>query len=476
MDTFLKVTPESVGISSRSLLGMMEDLGKLEYLNSIVLLRHGKVCLECYLAPYRREVPHQLFSLSKSFTSCAIGLAQAEGRLRITDKLISFFPEYEEKITDPGMKKVTLQDLLTMRSGHKACATKYMFGREDYVEAFLASPLDMEPGTTFVYNSAASYMLSAVIRKVTGENVREYLMERLFTPLRITPGIWECCPRGINLGGWGLSLTTGDLAKFAQLLLQHGVWEGKQILPAEYLAEATRIHSDNSMNEKPDWRCGYGYQFWVSQHGYRGDGAAGQLAVVLEEQDLCIAVTSCLTNMQDLLDIFWKDLLPCLNETPLPEDPESYQALQNFLKEMKIPVPVSEPIPELPSAIQFSFQENTAGITQCTLSFQKDHCSMTFLTSRGPEELRAGFGHFEYSTLQLTDSRPHPTGAYAVWGRDQILEIRSFICDGIYRDIWRVDLSDSGNAEPLTNQMLCSCFRAAKPRFLLKEAIAVNHK
>ena len=202
MNAFLKVTPESVGISSRSLLKMMKDLGRLEYLNSIILLRHGRVCLECWLEPYRREVPHQLFSLSKSFTSCAIGLAQAEGRLRITDKLISFFPEYEERITDPRMKKVTLEDLLTMRSGHKVCATRYMAGHSDCVGAFLASPLDTEPGTYFAYNSGASYMLAAVIRRVTGENVREYLMPRLFEPLQISPASGNAVPPASIWAGW----------------------------------------------------------------------------------------------------------------------------------------------------------------------------------------------------------------------------------------------------------------------------------
>ena len=467
MNAFLKVSPESVGISSRSLLKMMKDLGRLEYLNSIILLRHGRVCLECWLEPYRREVPHQLFSLSKSFTSCAIGLAQAEGRLRITDKLISFFPEYAESITDPRMKKVTLEDLLTMRSGHKVCATRYMAGHSDCVGAFLASPLDTEPGTCFAYNSGASYMLAAVIRRVTGENVREYLLPRLFEPLQISPGIWECCPAGINLGGWGLSLTTDDLAKFAQLILQHGRWGGRQLLPADYLKAALMKQADNSMNENPDWKTGYGYHFWVSRHGCRGDGASGQLAVILEEHDICIAVTACLTRMQDLLDIFWEDLLPDLKDAPLPEDPAAHRELLDHIGTMKIPAlsgPAAEPRP----AVCVHFQDNSAGIRQCEISFGPDHCAMTFLTSRGYEQLRAGFGHFEYSVLQLTDTQPHPVAASAAWLDPSTLEIRSFICDGIYRDVWTVDFSP-GNPEPLKNQMICTCFRPGKPRLLLAE-------
>ncbi len=464
MHEFSLSTPESVGIRSRTLLGIMQKLSGLKYVNSIILLRHGQSVLEAWQSPYRRETPHQLFSLSKSFTSCAIGLAQAEGKLKITDKLISFFPEYESCITDPRMRDVTLRDLLTMRSGHLSCAVKYMLNQPDYIRAYLTSPLDTEPGTSFAYNSGASYMLSAVIRKVTGENVREYLMPRLFAPLRISPGIWECCPHGINLGGWGLSLTSDDLVKFTQLLLQHGQWQGRQLLPADYLAEATVKHADNSMNENPDWKLGYGYHFWISQHGYRGDGASGQLAVILEERDLCIAVTSCLGNMQELLNVFWDELIPHLHDEPLPENPEDYQKLQKYAAKWNI-LPQETVIPENPVGACFRFQDNPAGIRQCEISFGEQCCSLTFLTNQGMEQLRAGFGHFEYSVLQLTDLQPHPVAAYAVWTGKDTLEIHSFICDGTYRDIWTVKYSDV--EEPLKNRSLCSTFRPGKPRFLL---------
>lgn len=454
-------SPESAGIGSGILLHMMMKLNELQYVNSIIIQRHGKSVLEAWQAPYRRETPHQLFSLSKSFTSCAIGLAQSEGRLKITDKLIAFFPEYEKCITDPRMRVVSLKDLLTMRSGHLVCATEYMLKQKDFVRAYLSSPLDTEPGTQFTYNSGATYMLASVIRRVTGENVREYLIPRLFKPLRISPGIWECCPHGTNLGGWGLSLTTEDLAKFAQLLLQHGKWDGRQILPGDYLIEATGKHADNSMNENPDWKLGYGYQFWMSQHGYRGDGAGGQLVIVLEEQDLCIAVTSCLKDMQDLLNVFWTELIPHLHDIPLPENREAYLALQEYAANWKIRPPKTS-IPDNPADLRFRFRDRPAGIRQCEVSFGEQCCSLTFLTDRGTEQLRAGFGHFEYSVFQLTDTMPHPVAAYAVWTNNGALEIHSFICDGTYRDIWTVDCSDA--EEPLKNQSFCSCFRPGKPR------------
>ena len=461
-------TPEALGIPSTALLKLMQRLSKLEYINSIKVLRHGKACLEAYVAPYCAEEPHQLFSLSKSFTSCAIGLAQQAGLLSIHDKLVKFFPEYADCVTDERMKKVTLEDLLTMRSGHAQCPTGYLniLHSSDWRERFLSSTLEYEPGTHFTYNSAASYMLSAVISKVTGMNVREYLMPRLFEPLGIAPGIWECCPHGINCGGWGLYLTTGDLAKFAQLLLQNGVWQGKQLLPADYLQQAVRKHADNSANILPDWRQGYGYQFWVSQHGYRGDGAAGQYVLVLPKQDMAVAMTSCVGCMQDILTAIWEELLPELQNEALPDNPAVHRELEDFCRALHLPTVAGDLTRRTASRV-FEFADNPQQIRSCEISFGEEHCALTFNGPHGIEQLRAGFGKFEHNTFQLTDIMPHHTIASAAWQNEHTLEIRTFIADGIFRDTWTVDFNNPD--EPLKNTMMCACFRPGKPVFELKK-------
>ena len=452
-------------LPSAALLRLMRRLAELEYVNSIKLLRHGRVCLEGYVAPYAREVPHQLFSLSKSFTSCAVGIAQEEKRLNIHDHLLDYFPEYRDCVTDPGMMKVTLRDLLTMRSGHLVCPTQYFWESRDWAETFLASQLGAEPGTLFVYNSGASYMLAAVIRKVTGENVREYLMKRLFEPLAIAPGLWECCPRGINCGGWGLYLTTDDIAKFAQMLLQKGVWQGRRLVPEAYLAEASAKQADNSMNQLPDWKQGYGYHFWKSQHGYRGDGASGQYALMLPEEDMAVAVTSCVGNMQDILTALWEELLPQLSDRPLAEEPAALRELEDFTAAMRIPTPEGD-LTRRRGNVRWEFAENEQRIKSCEVAFGAHDCTLTFDGPHGTEQLRAGFGFWAPSIFQLTDLRPHPAAAAAAWRDDHTLEIRSLIVDGIYRDIWSIDFNDP--VEPLKNQMLCCCFRPLKPSLTLR--------
>ena len=460
MQVLERATPESLGIPSGALLNVLERLGGLEYPNSIMVMRHGRVALEAWFAPYERRVPHQIFSLSKSFTSCAVGLARAEGKLRLEDKLLSFFPEYESCVTDPKMRRVTLRDLLTMRSGHEECSTKYMFGTQDYVRGFLSSPLERDPGTWFAYNSGGSYMLASVVRRVTGENVREYLMPRLFEPLGIAPGPWECCPQGTNLGGWGLYLTTEDIARFAQLLLNRGVWAGKQIVPADYLAEATVKHADTVQCEIPDWQQGYGYHFWLSRHGYRGDGASGQYAAILPEQDMAVAVTSCMTNMERVLEILWEEVLPVLSEKPLPEDPAMQRRLRERAENAALPVLAGDLKHRRPAA-RFRFRQNSAGIRSCEVAFDGAGCALTFATDHGTEQLRAGFGHYETAIFRLFDEYPHRAAACAAWLNDHVLRIHSCILDGIFRDIWTIDFDDP--AEPVKHEGVCGCFRPVLP-------------
>jgi hypothetical protein len=303
-------------------------------------------------------------------------------------------------------------------------------------------------------------MLAAVIRKVTGLNVREYLQPRLFQPLGIVPGIWESCPRGTNFGGWGLYLKTEDIAKFANLLLHQGNHDGKQLIPAEYLAEATKKQSDNSMNEAPDWKLGYGYQFWRSAHGFRGDGASGQYAIVVPEKGLAIAITSCIDNMQSILTALWDELIPALMDAPLPENPagnERLQAAADSLSMRVVQGAATKPVPQQ----TFAFRPNAAGIHSVSVEAGEGECALTFHTDRGIEQLRAGFGSHRVGVFQLTDTMPHPTAASAAWVADDVLEIQAFCIDGTFRDTFQIRFADPEH--PLKRVSRCSTLRPPMP-------------
>ena len=184
-----------------------------------------------------------------------------------------------------------LSDLLRMNTGQQAEPARK--STEPWAKTFLAQPVPFKPGTHFLYNTSATYMLSAIVQKSVGETLFQYLKPRLFEPLGIEHPMWETSPQGITVGGYGLSVRTEDIARFGQLYLQKGTWRGKQLVPAAWIDAATARQTSNGSNPKSDWDQGYGYQFWRCRNGaYRGDGAFGQYCIVLPEQNAVIAITS----------------------------------------------------------------------------------------------------------------------------------------------------------------------------------------
>jgi CubicO group peptidase (beta-lactamase class C family) len=315
-------TPEAQGIGSEAILAFLDAVEAADGLDlhSLMLLRHGAVVAEGYWAPYDAETPHMLFSLSKSFTSTAIGLLVAEGKLTIEDEVLPFFPNKAPAAPDANLRALRVKHLLTMTTGHDVDPTRAVRGSSEWIRGFFAEPLLHEPGTHFVYNSLATYLLSAIAQRLAGQRILEYLRPRLFEPLGIENPTWEQSPEGIDVGGWGLSIRTRDIARFGQLYLQRGTWEGRQLVPLAWVDEATGRRVPNS-SPNPDWEQGYGYQFWRCRYGaYRGDGAFGQFCVVLPAQDAVLAITSGVTSMQAVLDLVWTHLLPAFGPAPLAQD------------------------------------------------------------------------------------------------------------------------------------------------------------
>ena len=217
----LRSTPEAQGISSEDIRTFVEMADKeINTMHSFMLVRHGHVVAECWWAPESRDKPHILWSLSKSFTSTAVGLAVAERKLNIDEKVLKFFPEDAPSKSSANLNAMRVRDLLTMSTGQDPVIR--LTGEDVWTKKFLEHSVPHKPGTHFRYNSAATYMLSAIVQKLTGEKVVDYLGPRLFQPLGISTPKWETSPQGITIGGYGLFLRTEDIAKFGQLYLQNG--------------------------------------------------------------------------------------------------------------------------------------------------------------------------------------------------------------------------------------------------------------
>ena len=324
-------TPEAEGVSSSAILGFVDAAEqRIDALHSFVLVRHGRVVAEGWWAPYSAEEPHELYSLSKSFTSTAVGLAIAEGKLSLSDPILKFFPGSAPAEPDKNLSSMRVRDLLRMSTGQvkEDIGTFAFNSRDDLTKAFLAMPVPYKPGTHFVYNTEATYMLSAIVQKVTGQTVLDYLGPRIFEPLGIARPTWDASAQGVSFGGFGLSIRTEDIARFGELYLQKGQWQGRQLVPASWVEAATSLQTSNGSDPESDWDQGYGYQFWRCRHGFfRGDGAYGQLCIVMPEYDAVIAVTAGTGDMQGELNLVWDKIIPAFSASALPADPDSDRRL-----------------------------------------------------------------------------------------------------------------------------------------------------
>ncbi len=417
--------PGKQGVASGGLVNFIKAI-EAEKLNlhSLMVVRHGQVVAEGWWAPYAPQLKHTLYSLSKSFTSTAVGLAVAEGKLTVDDKVISFFKADLPATVNENLAAMRVKDLLSMATGHSKDTTQPMQanGNTNWAKTFLEQPVEHAPGTHFVYNSGATYMLSAIVQQLTGQSILDYLKPRLFGPLGIEGQDWEVDPKGINTGGWGLRLRTEDIAKFGQLYLQKGMWNGKRLLPEAWVAEATQMHimqpGDEAKRGSSDWLQGYGYQFWRCRHdAYRGDGAFGQYCLILPNEDAVIAITAETNNLQGVLNAVWSHVLPALQGEGLESEQTAAVSLTQTLKSLALPMPVLEsasPTSAVISGKTYSFPENTLKATAASLTFGKDGCLFKLHDNAGDHQVTCGINRwveskttFASAPLKLT-STPTP--------------------------------------------------------------------
>jgi hypothetical protein len=340
-----------------------------------------------------------------------VGFAVGEKKLKVKDKVVSFFPDLAPPTPSENLTKMTVQDMLMMSAGQEPDPTGRITPTENWEKEFLSTPVPNIPGSKFLYNSMATYMCSAIVTRVTGQKVADYLKPRLFEPLGITDYDWETSPTGVSSGGWGLRVRTEDLAKFGLLFLQKGKWNGKQILAREWVEEATAEHilqapdASKETREKSDWMQGYGYQFWRCRNGYfRGDGAFGQYIIVMQDKDAVVAINSETEDMQGILNLVWQHLLPAMTDSKMEAYAKTQQTLQDKLKALSLPVPdkgVASPLQSTISGKSYVVETNGRKLSGM-LKFDGDRCIAIFEDERGSYTIPFGAGKWVYSeTMRL---------------------------------------------------------------------------
>ena len=459
-----RCTPESVGISSADILRLMDTFRRQGVENhSFMILRHGKVCAEAWAKPMAPDIPHALYSFSKSFSATAIGFAIAEGiavpstgeALSLDTKLRDIFPaEFAAKKKPHAYDdELRLRHMLRMQSGKQMnlLADK---AKIDWVEDYINAPYNAKPGTYWNYCNENSFMLCAAIHRLTGLTVNEFLTPRLYEPLGIAPPLWERNQEGIEAGGWGMYLTTEDMAKFMQCYMDGGRFMGEQVIPADWVAEASKKQVDNSIEIQPDNKAGYGYHFWLNDiGGFRADGMFSQHGLALPEYDAVIITTSGCPIEQKDLDAICAVFPAAFHEDALPEDPEKYAALQQrcesyaleklpkkprrLIEEQRInkkvyrmhKKPVGNisgfPASMLAMPITFMSTVKTGNIDRLRFVFKENELRMNWIEQDGKirECVPIGLdGEYRYGTLNMGPV-PFTTAGIGCWNEDGTLSI-----------------------------------------------------
>ena len=434
--------PEAEGVPSRAIAELFDSLMALPHtdIHSVMVLRHGKVIAEMYPAPFAARYRHTMYSCSKTFVSAAVGLAIADNRLQLTDRVATLLPEYLPDTISGNLAAMNVRDLLTMTSGITP-DWDMRSQTPDWIKTYLSKPVS-GVGSKFQYDSISTYLLAAIVQKATGMTLLEYLQLKLFNPMHITEVAWELSPEGYNTGGWGLHIQPESLAKFGQLLLDGGKWQGRQLLPARWVKE---------MMTEQQPGTGYGYQMWQCEYpgAWRADGALGQYILIVPDKDMVVVITECtLINGINQRRLVWNRLLPSVADTALPLADRDNKRLQR--KEAAYALPVVEGSAFRSNSLdghRILLEENKYGWQSLTLHTDRARreVHMDVTTVRG-EAYTLSFGYKTWLTATMEACPPysiapvdafkgigrsfHTAGSYA-WATRDVLRLRVHYVDWI---------------------------------------------
>ena len=367
-------------------------------IHTLQLYHRDALLLRIAPAPYSCDDKREIYSLSKSFCSTAIGFLCDDGKLSVEDRIVDLFPEKLPETVSDNLAAMRVRHVLSMNTGHAECVMPQMIRSDDAVGTFLAQPVPFQPGTHFAYNTGATCLLSCIVEKLSGMKLIDFLTWRLFLPLGITNVRWNQVPSGQNEGGVGIHVSSDDILKFGRLYLAGGLWNGKRLLSESWVKDATSFVSDNSFNGTDDWCAGYGYQFWVNaREGYRGDGAFGQLCFVLPERQMVFALQTELQDMQMEIDMLME-----LADHLFDEDEEQSLVLPAYL-----PTSSVQKLSGMENTF-FRLEPNPMGWTGVYFLYDSEKNENQMILSDGTDQqvLSAGNGHFAENNLFLKKFKP----------------------------------------------------------------------
>lgn len=394
-------------------------------LHSFMLYQRGSVVAEGWWRPYRADRVHMLHSATKSFTATGVGIAIDEGLLHLDDPVVSFFPDHLPASLHPNLQAMTVRHLLTMTTGHQTGISggEWRALRSSWIAEFFKEPVVHPPGGRFIYSSATSYMLSAIIRRASGQRLYDYMRPRFFEPLAIRDIRWDVGPDDTHTGGNGLSCTTADLLKLGILYLSGGEWNGRRILSKRWVEEATRPHlkhvvrgaftgkryfaeGEGEARTPGVAHEGYGFHWWMGPYGtYSARGFYGQYCIVFPREGAVFASTGGLPITENGFgDLVWTHLLPGLGARRAGKDPAG---LETRLAGLALPLPERGITPTRCAATNFVAEPNDDDIERVRLAVTNDRVIFTLVDRRGTHTVEAGLGFWVEAQTTIAAGKLH---------------------------------------------------------------------
>jgi len=451
-------TPEEEGISSRRIINMVNALcGDGMNMHSYILIRHGKILSEGYFAPFNKDMKHRMYSVSKTFVSAAIGLLYTDGRIKLDDKIVSFFPEKVTESTHPDVMEMTIRDLLMMSTAYNTCT--YTVNDDNWIDTFFTTPPTHPAGTVYTYDTSASYILNVIVERLTGKPFIEYLKEKILDEIGFSEDSW-CVqsPEGNSWGGSGVMCTSRDLAKFALLWMNGGKWEGKQLISEDYVKAATSRQIDNCITGWRDgaiYGYGYGYQIWIIRdNAFLLNGMGSQFAVCIPEKDIVFVTTGDTQGSERakfcIFDNLWNEIVYPAADEAMAADEDAYREL--CIKNENLLPPV------VPGEYKLEESERKYGGRRITIvegnpmklkearfTFDGDGGTLEYRSERGEHKIEFGFGYHRYGEFPETHyfaerikcqlGHGYKYSATAAWTEPHKLVIRVFAIDDYFGNI-----------------------------------------
>ncbi len=401
---FATATPESLGIHTDCLIRFCKRLEEQDLpIHSAIIMRHNQVCFETYYAPYTRDTLHRMFSITKSFVSLAIGLLESEGKLSLDDHIVDYFPEKQPKEgAYEYTKMLTIREMLAMTTCHDKTTYKAT-GVTDWVGSFFTTKPNHVPGTNFSYDTSSTHVLGALVEKLTGMELLDYLRSKCLDAMGCSKDSFILKdPNGVSMGGSGLCATPYDILKMIYLVAHDGNWNGEQLLPKDYVIAAKQKHSDPSAKQGTlEEMQGYGYQIWMTRHnGIVFFGMGGQLALYVPDKDIFMVTTADMQGRQGgvqlIYDSFWEEIYNHIEDFALEESTDKQKELAEFASSRKLfalAKSTAAPIQDTINHKTFICDENSCGVTNVTLHFDNDtEGTFAYENATGAHTIRFGLG------------------------------------------------------------------------------------